>query len=148
MAGSTPILNQYTWEPTDEKLTTFLEYNNNAVKLEDAITKNPSWVTVAFQNAWSNLTGYTCSYRKSINGKVSFKGAMTGGTSASGVSLFTLPTGYRPPSDVTLPVFNTTTTGVANGPSCITIEASTGIVKYFGSSAARIYLDGLEFMTS
>lgn len=57
----------------------------------------------AFQNSWGNNGGgtdETAAFRKDGNTNVYLKGYISGGTTADGTVVFTLPEGYRPNNDI------------------------------------------------
>lgn len=64
----------------------------------------PIWTAVAFQNSFSNFGGawQTIQYRKE-NGRVHVRGMAHRTTATTGLStMFTLPAGFRPPTDTML----------------------------------------------
>lgn len=65
----------------------------------DALETDSGWQTPTFQNSWVNFGSpyQNARYRK-INGLVYIQGTVK--TGASGTTIFTLPTGYRPPADL------------------------------------------------
>lgn len=106
----------------------------------------PSWTAPVLQNSWVNYGGaYQASgYYKDDMGIVRFKGLIRNGLGTAGTTLFTLPVGNRPLSDL---VFNCISNngGVATP---IAIEVSSlGVVKIssFNAGTTWLALDGISF---
>lgn len=105
----------------------------------------------AFVNSWVNYDNSAATpgtaaqrnarFRKDANGKVRLAGIVKSGVSAG---IFTLPVGYRPPSNVTF-------TCEASGGMAGVQADPNGLVSAFNhtgaSVAAYVFLDGVEFDT-
>jgi hypothetical protein len=65
------------------------------------------WTVLTLSASWTHQAGQSVSYRK-VGDMVQLRGRMDGGL--SNTTVFTLPTGYRPPFDVVLAI-----AGVASG---------------------------------
>jgi hypothetical protein len=94
---------------------------------------------VGFQNSWVNFGGawQPAGYVKRGD-MVSVRGLVSSGT--LGATIFTLPTGYRPPAKMRFPVMNSAAIGI--------IEIDTdGTIKQAGSWNANSYLSlsGINF---
>jgi len=103
-----------------------------------------------FQNAWVNYDNSATvpgtvgqrnvGFRKYPDGRVRLKGTIKNG--APGTSVFSLPPGYRPLTDIVL------TTNGSGGLATVTIgsPASNGVVNPAGTGVGSyVFLDGLEF---
>ncbi len=92
-----------------------------------------------FLNSWDNLnpTDTQCGYLK-IGNIVQLKGAVTGG--ASGSTIFTLPSKYRPTKSVTTGLL------VGNTFGRIDIDPSGNVTSHLGNGAGTIYLNGVSFI--
>lgn len=105
-----------------------------------------TWQTPTLVNGWSNLGGYqSARYVLEDSKLVRIEGAITGGTTAAGTTLFTLPTGYRPAADQ---IFTCYTGQPAAAERAISIYITTaGVVKIDGGFAAQtwISLSGIAF---
>jgi hypothetical protein len=100
----------------------------------------------AFQNGWVNYDapgGRDIRFRKYPDGRVALTGVAKSGT--AGLTLFTLPVGYRPAKADEAFVIQ------ASGGSAMGSVASTGAVTLTNQTtvnvAAYAYLDGIEFDT-
>jgi hypothetical protein len=95
----------------------------------------------AFQNSWSSTGGIygPFQFRKNPEGKVQFRGTIQGG--ATNTSVFTLPTGYRPPGYTYIPVL-----GDAGGAGNYIGIDSAGVVVGTRAGSA-IHASNVEFDT-
>ncbi len=89
--GATGNLGLGTTTPAEK-----LDVQGN-ITLTGEIIQNP-WQNITLQNGWSNYGGgyATAQYYKDKEGVIHVKGLITGGTTAQGTVVFTLPAGYRP----------------------------------------------------
>jgi hypothetical protein len=98
----------------------------DGLNIKDGAIPQEAWHEIgavgqpAFENSWVNYnsgTHQTCAFMKDSMGFVHIKGLAKSGTATS--AIFTLPTGYRPPLQVTVPSASNDTFGVlcvaANG---------------------------------
>lgn len=81
----------------DPATKAFLSYHSSATE---------TWHTITLQNGWvaRGVSWSTPSYRLMPDGTVALKGQMSGGTTADGTKIGTLPVGYRPPEDDNYPI--------------------------------------------
>lgn len=102
-------------------------------------TTDPNW---PMANSWVDTAGARFAGYKDATGRVQLRGLMRNGTAAG---IFTLPVGYRPPSNLDFVVQNKTTGGIAS------VGISTaGVVQIstnFVANTMQIYLDGISFLT-
>lgn len=102
----------------------------------------PTWIEVSsFSNSWTNYGApyYNAAYTKDAHGWVHLRGQIKDGTNDA--KCFTLPTGYRPSSELNLTIS-------ANGPVAARLSIETdGDVKpaSAGAVTGRIALDGVVF---
>lgn len=75
-----------------------IQYDDNLELYSASITTPDDWIAVSYQNSWVDFdANLAARYRKDANGVVWVKGrAKSGATS----TIFTLPTGYRPPDQL------------------------------------------------
>lgn len=108
-----------------------------------------AWHTVggagepSFQNSWVNYaSGYSSvAFRKDPLGKVILRGAIKSGTVPG--TVFTLPTGFRPPGQISFPLATDGSFGTLGG---VYVSNAGDVVIYRGSNA-YVSLDGIEFDT-
>ena len=79
-------------------------------------------------------------YRRDRTGSVELRGRLGGGASSSGAVAFTLPVGYRPAANLTLPV-------VLHGGSVgyVTIYFNGQVIPQGITTGQSVYLDGIRF---
>lgn len=56
----------------------------------------PAWINAVYQNSWTTNDSTPVAYFIDNFGLVHIRGSITGGSTANGTTIFTLPTGYRP----------------------------------------------------
>lgn len=96
-----------------------------------------------FQNSWINFDApRAAGFRKYPDGRVRLKGLVKSGTMAQ--TIFTLPTGYRPPASTRFSI--DANAGSADIFGVITIDTDGTVVAYLGGNT-RMALDGIEFDT-
>lgn len=104
--------------------------------------------TPTLTNSWVQVSSYDApGFYKDTNGVVSLYGAIKDGTTTSGTSLFTLPTGFRPPAGSILRygVYNIGGSGVGLG----TIEIDeAGTVTITGGGNTLLSLSGVCFIAA
>jgi len=104
------------------------------------------WTGVTFASGWSNLSGaQTVEYRKI--GDIVYLRGTTERTSGSGTTIFTLPSGYRPPAQLRLANRSRWSNAIGELPSRMTIS-SAGVVSMTGAivnSENWLSLDGYNF---
>lgn len=133
----TPRDQQVIWIDTDEAAPASLNVGMDV------------WHTVgnpgepAFQNGWVNygVAPYNLGvrFRKYPEGKVRIAGIVKSGT--LNVAVFTLPPGYRPPTEIVATVW----TGAATPAGAVTLRTNGDVIC--GTSNAYQFLDGIEFDT-
>jgi hypothetical protein len=126
----TPFEGQAIYE-TDTDLVWICTNATGPVWKQSAALPSP-WVDVTFQNSWVNYGGafQPCEYRK-VGDTVEVRGLCKSGT--MGASMFTLPTGFRPPATVNF-------TAESNAVFSTITVASTGTVVANGGSNANVSL--------
>jgi hypothetical protein len=107
-----------------------------------AIADQESWINLTLQNSWLNYgASYgKARYRTNNNGEVEIKGSIKSGTTTVGTTIATLPSGYRPPSDMTFVVVSST--GASDVLSRVTIRTN-GIIEYQSGSNVMFSLDSI-----
>lgn len=100
--------------------------------------------TPTLLNSWVDFGGgyRAVSYWKDSQGVVHLQGAMKSGTTTSGTNLFSLASGYRPPSSIILSAI--APSGVCAG---INIDSSGNVSALDGVSATYTSIEGLSFRT-
>lgn len=98
----------------------------------------PSWIQPALSGTWIDLGGGwgTMGYFLDSFGVVHLKGAAKNGAIPS--TLFTLLSGYRPPTSQQFAVSS-------NGALGICSVSSTGVVEATSGNAAAFFIDGISF---
>jgi len=94
-----------------------------------------AWTALTLTNSWTNVGGWgTAQYRK-VGDMVQLRGVVTGGIANSSVA--TLPTGYRPVDQITIPY-------AANGTGANYMSITpTGTIQPF--AAGYVSLTGVSF---
>lgn len=112
----------------------------NAVYPEAIRSLSPTTIrttALTLQNSWVNFSGTTdeAVFWKTA-GMVYLQGIISGGTATNGTTIATLPTGYRPPKNVYLPVLTASAAPpTAPNPAGVYIT-SAGDIKTFANCAA------------
>jgi hypothetical protein len=105
------------------------------------------WILPALNENWVNFSGAfaNCGYYKDTLGTVHLRGVVKSGT--IGVSIFSLPVGYRPAAQINVP-------SVSNSAFCmITVNPTTGdaaagnVIPVTGNTA-WVSLTGINFRAS
>lgn len=93
-----------TQQPAIGSVITYLD-EGYGIPLVLGSSGTTAWTAVTFQNSWANFgAGYaSCAYRK-VGDMVQLRGLATGGLRDT--TIFTLPTGYRPPATLLFPNVN------------------------------------------
>jgi len=95
----------------------------------------------SFSNSWTTVAGTrTPSYFKDDSGLVSLSGVIGGGTMNTAV--FTLPSGYRPPSTIRCPV------AVSGVFGYVDITSAGVVTLYSSGSNSWVGLDGVSFLAA
>lgn len=106
---------------------------------------NEDWTAPTLGNSWVDTgSGWEpAGYRKLANGLVVLRGLISSGTTASGTTLFTLPTDYRP--DISVPFQQATFNGTTG--TDVRVRAS-GEVQIAGTatSSTWVSLQGISFL--
>lgn len=119
----------------------FLRWN------EDSINTNPEeWTNASLQNGWGNVAGFNAvGYYMRPDGFVALRGVSSAGTTADNTLMFTLPVGYRPGTQILVPI------GMYNGAgyqvSFLLIETDGEVRIYGAGGASNIRYDGINFPT-
>ena len=93
----------------------------------------------AFEESWVNEgAGQAMAFRIRESGIVDIHGAVTGG--GTGSTVFTLPAGYRPATESTIPAV------MSNNASCRVVIAPEGWVMPTFSSGATVYMSLQMFL--
>lgn len=112
------------------------------------------WNNLALQNGWAAVANHLVpGYKKLPHGSVELCGSMSGGTTANGTIIATLPSGYRPSADVRIPIMSNASGAVGGGEARAVIRGivtsganPAGTIEIFGLAAgASISLDGCTF---
>lgn len=101
-------------------------------------------IPAVMQNGWTFPAGLlNAGYMKTVDGEVKLYGHAAPGTLTSGTTLFVLPAGYRPSSNVDCPALVLTTASTLGRISITT----AGEVKYYGPTTGVYYvcLNGVSF---
>jgi len=110
-----------------------------------------TWHDVALLNGWVNRAGWDhMSYRLMPDGTVRLRGSISGGTSASGTQIGSLPAGYRPPThdavggiaSDNLPAAY----AAANGSPRMQVQTGGNIFIY-GTGAGPLFFESYSFST-
>ena len=94
-----------------------------------------AWTTPTLAGTWSVPANFTVGYYKDTLGRVHLKGAVTGG---SATTIFTLPSGYRPPQTLSFATVSNNAFGR------IMIESNGNVYAQAGGFTA-VYLDCIDF---
>jgi hypothetical protein len=106
-----------------------------ALKTATAVT---AWTNLVLTNGWTNVGGWGIPQYRKVGDMVQLRGLVSGGAANS--SLTTLPVGFRPPDQMTLPYAVNGT-----GANYLSIQP-TGSVQPF--VAGYCSLSGLSFSTT
>lgn len=104
-----------------------------------AVAKPEAWTAVTWQNSWTDYAGFQSVQYRKVGDMVQVRGVGAPGTTTSGTTVFTLPTGYRPPATVM--------TAQASGSGVfgrVDFQAN-GAVRFFNGSAATFMSFHAEF---
>lgn len=121
------------WDLTG--MTAAARFNESGNTYADA----PAWTAVTYQNGWADLgPGFQgVSYTK-VDGRVYLRGTAKNGVVALGTPMFTLPTGFRPPSNLLFAV-------QSNGAFGYLSVASSGVVSVGAGNNTSVSFDGIDF---
>jgi hypothetical protein len=109
------------------------------------VAGDPPWVAPTLSNATQYASAYTVAYYKN-NGNVYLRGCVQNYTKA--VTLFTLPTGYRPAQTVYLNAVQWTS-ALSLGQALVQINTNGTVqVSSSASTLSQLSFDGLWFSTS
>jgi len=134
---------------TQELLTTVEERLDSVEARLSDLEAVPAWIEVgsggsapAFANSWVNADAaqQTVAFTKDQWGWVEIKGQVDTGT--NGTTIFTLPSGYRPPLDATFPSVGLT--GLTPTAGFIVVD-STGTVTPTTMGNTLVSLNGIRF---
>lgn len=105
------------------------------------ISVTPSWTAPTLNTGWENynIAWETAAYYKDRFGFVHLRG-MVARSSGTEITIFTLPSGSRPPLNITFPIIG------ANGAGRLTITGS-GNVVYESGGTTWYSLNGVYFRT-
>jgi hypothetical protein len=104
----------------------------------DTVTiKADTWHPLTLQNGWvgtGSAVDPVPSYQRLATGGVHITGIVKNGTSADGTTIATLPTGYRPLTNRTVPIYVGKTPAAGTGSPAFLIQAD-GTIQVYGASA-------------
>lgn len=108
-----------------------------------AVTITPgSWIAPTLLNSWVNFSGtHTAGYRKT-NGLVEVRGTIKDGTATDTTTLFNLPSGYRPATDLNFAV------AASGGPVMISVQTNGDVKAQGAINATWTALNGITFSVS
>jgi hypothetical protein len=117
----------------------------NVARLKDELdrrinplTAAPTWVSATLTSGWTNAAGYqVAQYAKDSLGFVVLRGNVTGGSTGSGATILTLPTGFRPAANERF------TTASAAGTATLEIQTDGRVVPY-SATGAQASLSGIR----
>lgn len=103
-----------------------------------------AWTAPTLVNSWVNYgSGYNnAGYYKDSFGIVHIRGLIKSGTTSSGTTLFTLPSGYRPTAEYIIACTS------AGGYVEIRVDTSGNVKGFAGLNSIYTSLDGIHFKTS
>lgn len=108
----------------------------------------PTWNALSLSNSWVNAGGsnQVAQYCIDALGFVHVRGDIKSGTSADGTTLFTLPSGFRPPASMAYAVAGAFRAGPENVPQ-VNIS-SGGVATVYGlSSNSYLHIGPISFAT-
>jgi hypothetical protein len=126
---------QHRWPALEqmEPVTRAAAIDNRDRLLEDflnSLLATTPWTAPTLLNAWANSGAplQVAEYRK-VGDRVDLRGCVTGGT--IGLAIFTLPTGFRPPANVSFAVNSTGAFGALTVTSAGAVVPSVGTAGSF-----------------
>lgn len=99
----------------------------------NANTQSENWINAVYQNSWTTNDGTPLGYFKDNFGLVHIRGSITGGSTANGTVIFTLPLGYRPQykQHFVIPAYTNTTWGtceiLVNTDGTVALQSGSGV---------------------
>lgn len=141
-ASKTQNLNLPQWVGTEKPERTdfnaaFDAIDTNLNLVQSAISP-PNWTVPTFKNSWEKFTsGTIVGYTKDAQGFVRLRGLVKSGT--IGTEIFTLPVGYRPPTETWFVVMSNLSWGL------LYISSAGDVVAHTGSNGS-FSLDGICFV--
>lgn len=78
----------------------------DALTLTTELLTAPAWINITLLNLWTNIATFAAAGYRKVQGdtKLQLVLNISGGTTANGTPIFTLPVGWRPLSVVRLPI--------------------------------------------
>jgi hypothetical protein len=113
----------------------------NNLTLNDGTQERNVWIAVlggvGFQNGWGNFGSgnIAAAYQLDPFGFVSVRGFISGGTATSGITVFTLPAGFRPAGDEYFSIAVFTSAGVVATVPGVLAVLTSGAVQLYGVAA-------------
>lgn len=140
-AGSASGGNTHLTLKTDTASTSRIVVDQPVIAVDQASPgTDESWHTLTLSNGWV-AGAITPQYRMMPDGTVLLRGLMTGGTTADGTIIATVPVGYRPTSRSR---FITAESGTGNDWRHVSVDTN-GNITVFHCAAANICIDGVRF---
>jgi len=97
------------------------------------------WIPATLQNGWSVVAGYRAVYRI-VLGHIECQFYISGGTTANGTLLWTMPVGYRPAAPVVVPVRSIPVSGQASPSIFLAADGSVTTSNIAGSIAGSFWI--------
>lgn len=129
------------FEIVNERIDTLIR---RVTRLEKIPTPEiEAWQNATLQNSWVNFSvSYSpASYYKDPFGIVHIRGYISGGVTTANTTLFTLPSGYRPEYNYTVPVYSQ---GSTNSLGFVTVAANGNVSIASGNNTLFI-IDNIHF---
>ena len=104
------------------------------------VTCPGAWTAPTFQNSWVNYDGVEPAQYRKVGDIVELRGLVKNGTVGETTAIFTLPTGFRPPKRVRIPI-------VANSVFAWISVGTDGVVGVGSGSNVWVALDAVAFST-
>lgn len=118
-----------------------MRYRTNVSNPDPAGTD--TWTQPALNSPYTD-GAVVCEYRLEPDGVVRLRGVITRNAAASGASAFTLPAGYRPATEVIVPVV---TTPVTTATGRVEIQTSGNVELHQGQGTPTAYFVDISFST-
>ena len=129
-----------------------LDLGRNTIDVTGTLeASGETWNNVGLLNGWVNRAGWDpLSYRIDPTGRVFLRGSISGGTSASGTQIGTIPAGYRPATHDAVNAIASDNLpaayAAANGSCRLQVQAG-GAVFIYGTGVGPLYFEGFSYST-
>ena len=121
-----------------------LENEIDAVQSDVAAIAQGSWSNLSLTSGWSDYAGRQDAEYRKVGDEVQLRGVIDGGTTTSGTTIATLPSGFRPPAEDLFPIAGSGDIGGG-----YILVKSNGVMEVWGISAnGALGLSGVRFSTS